>query len=84
MSLTETDVDKTLPKVILKKLGHTRKFLIRRIISEKKNIYIYAVMQITHEFLSSHRLGRVSNTYPRISVSYWHYMVLADARGGMF
>lgn len=44
MSLTETDVDKTLPKFILKKLAHTGNFLIRRIISEKKNIYIYAIM----------------------------------------
>lgn len=60
MSLTETDVDKTLPKVILKKLGHTGSFVIR-IISEAKNIYIcmyaYVIMQVAHELLSFHRLA---------------------------
>lgn len=76
MSPTETDVDKTLPKVILKKLGYTGSFVIRRITSETKNIYIYiyAKMQITHEFYPSTGLDKVSNLYPSISVSYWHYM----------
>lgn len=44
MSLTETDVNKTLPKAILKELGHTGSFVIRRISSETKNSNIYIYM----------------------------------------
>jgi len=67
MSLTETDVDKNLAKVVLKKLRHLGGFVIGRIISEKKEMYIWCDANKTQIiFLAMHTntstsVRRVSN-----------------------
>lgn len=82
MSLTETDVDKILAKVILKKLRDMRGFVIGRLISEKKKRYIYIWYHANNTqiiFLLMHTspstsMSRAYNVYASLSVSQWHYI----------